>query len=218
MDKFIAELLPYAIFLALFPVVVAGVKRWFKARGKGKIGEFAVNSILRRGLPDEVYHLIPNVMLPAGGGTTQIDHVVVSRYGIFVIETKAMKGGIFGQERERQWTQVLFRQRHPFQNPLHQNYRHTKTLSELTEIPHHYFISLVAFSGEAAFKTPMPPSVVHIRDIARTVMAHTAVLIQDAQVPEVVDAIEAWARTVGADDRRNHVRNLQARFEGKRRG
>ena len=64
MDKFIVELLPYAIFLMLFPVVVAGVKRWFKARGKGMLGEYVVNAKLGRELPEGAYHVIPNVMLP----------------------------------------------------------------------------------------------------------------------------------------------------------
>lgn len=211
MDKLVAEFLPYAIFFVLFPVVVAAVKRWFKSRGKGLVGEYVVNSKLERELPAGVYHLIPGLMLPVEGGTTQIDHVVVSRYGIFVIETKAMKGWIFGQENEARWTQKFPRKSYPFQNPLRQNRLHTKTLSDLTGIPHHYFISLVAFSGEAEFKTPMPPSVVHIRDLARAILAHTNVLIQDEQVPEVVAAIREWAGTVDAETRRNHVRNLQSR-------
>jgi len=41
---------------------------------------------------------------PDGKGTTQIDHIVVSRYGIFVIETKNYRGWIFGSEKQRDWT------------------------------------------------------------------------------------------------------------------
>lgn len=199
------------ILVAAFRLATFLVRRWFKKQGMGKIGEFVVNNFLRKGLPDGVYHLIPNVMLPIEGGTTQIDHVVVSRYGIFVIETKAMKGWIYGQERESHWTQKLYRKSFRFQNPLRQNYLHTKTLSDLTGIPHDYFISLVAFSGEAEFKTPMPPSVVHIRDIAKTVLSHTEVRILDEQVPEVANAIKEWAATVDARSRHNHVRNLKTR-------
>jgi len=45
---------------------------------------------------------------PDGKGTAQIDHVVVSPFGIFVIETKNMAGWIFGDERSRQWTQSIY--------------------------------------------------------------------------------------------------------------
>ena len=34
-------------------------------------------------------------------GTTQIDHIFVSHYGVFVVETKNTSGWIFGNERDR---------------------------------------------------------------------------------------------------------------------
>jgi hypothetical protein len=72
-------------------------------------------------------------VLPSQGSTTQIDHVLVSVYGIFVIETKNMKGWIFGDERSAQWTQSIFGKKSRFQNPLRQNYRHVKALAEFSE-------------------------------------------------------------------------------------
>jgi len=40
--------------------------------------------------------------LPDGeGSTTQIDHFLLSPYGLFVIETKNYKGWIFGSERQK---------------------------------------------------------------------------------------------------------------------
>ena len=224
MEQMIAVVGGLLIVVALTPLVKWAMNRYIVPRMKGPIGEFAVNRTLRKGLPPDVYHLIPNVILPTGvkggdegdettgpGGTTQIDHVVVSRYGIFVIETKAFRGWIYGKENEPRWTQKFRRKSFPFQNPLRQNYRHTKTLSDLTSIPHEYFTSLVAFGGEAEFKTPMPPTVVHVRDLAKTIRGYTGVLIQDEQVPEIVAAIRAWADTVDAASRSSHVKNLKAR-------
>ncbi|WP_350617509.1 nuclease-related domain-containing protein, partial [Pseudomonas sp. HY7a-MNA-CIBAN-0227] len=77
-----------------------------------------------------------NVTLPLpNGGSTQIDHVIVSIYGIFVIETKNYKGWIFGNEKQRQWTQAFPNGRkYKFQNPLRQNYLHIKTLADLLEL------------------------------------------------------------------------------------
>jgi len=39
-------------------------------------------------LAKDKYNLIHNVTLLTEDGTTQIDHIVVSQYGVFVIETK----------------------------------------------------------------------------------------------------------------------------------
>jgi hypothetical protein len=79
---------------------------------------------------------INNVTIPTPNGTTQIDHVIVSRYGVFVVETKNMDGWVFGDERNSHWTQSIFGKKYKFQNPLHQNYRHTKALSEFLGIDH----------------------------------------------------------------------------------
>lgn len=55
---------------------------------KGRLGESKVSNILKR-LSDE-YFVINDLLLKTSRGTTQIDHVVISKYGIFVIETKKL--------------------------------------------------------------------------------------------------------------------------------
>src|SRR6476660_6241030 len=78
------------------------------ARFRGWRGEAFVKRTARRRLPAESYHQLHDVILPTPDGTTQIDHVFVSRFGIFVVETKNMSGWIFGGERQAQWTQTFF--------------------------------------------------------------------------------------------------------------
>jgi restriction system protein len=110
----------------IFPVIILTFiirTSWFK----GVLGEFQVNLILKR-LPLDEYHLIKNVTLPTESGTTQIDHIVVSKFGVFIVETKNMKGWIFGSANQKQWTQKIFKYSSKFQNPIHQNYKHLKTL------------------------------------------------------------------------------------------
>ena len=100
---------------------------WFK----GVFGEFIVNLSAKLFLDKEKYHLIKNVTLPTEDGSTQIDHIIVSTYGVFVVETKNMKGWIFGSPNQKIWTQRIYKHSSKFQNPLHQNYKHTKTLESL---------------------------------------------------------------------------------------
>jgi len=87
---------------------------WVRAWVKGLFGEFAVKLAAKLCLPPDSYHAIHNVTLPTPDGTTQIDHIVVSRYGIFVVETKNMKGWIFGGQNQNNWTQKLYRKTYTF--------------------------------------------------------------------------------------------------------
>ncbi|ABI56480.1 nuclease-related domain-containing protein [Alkalilimnicola ehrlichii MLHE-1] len=128
---------------------------WFK----GLVGESLVKLAAKLRLPASKYHRLHNVTLPTPDGTTQIDHIFVSRYGIFVVETKNMKGWIFGGERQAQWTQKIYKKTFKFQNPLRQNYKHVKALESALGVPPEHIHSVVVFTGASRFKTPMPASV-----------------------------------------------------------
>ena len=72
---------------------------------KGAAGERSVARRLAT-LPKEQYVILNDLLLPTSYGTTQIDHVVVSIYGIFVIETKNYKGIIYGGQDAETWTHI----------------------------------------------------------------------------------------------------------------
>jgi hypothetical protein len=104
------------------------------------------------GPPD--YHLLNHVTIRMDDGTTQVDHILVSRFGVFVIETKDYNGWIFANATEGAWTQVLFRRRFKFQNPIFQNKRHVRAVQGLLDfLPPAAIRSVVVFSGDAEFKT-----------------------------------------------------------------
>lgn len=82
---------------------------------KGFMGEVIINITTSLFLDKKKYHLIKNVTLPTDdGGTTQIDHIIVSQYGIFVVETKNLKGWIFGSQDKKMWTQKIFKHKTRF--------------------------------------------------------------------------------------------------------
>ena len=72
---------------------------------KGWVGEVQGTLAAKIRLDPQIYRSINNVTIPTANGTTQIDHVIVSKYGIFVVETKNIKGWIYGDEKQAQWTQ-----------------------------------------------------------------------------------------------------------------
>jgi len=122
------------------------------AIGKGVIGEMAVAWRLNK-LPEE-YKQLHNVILPTTNSTTQIDHIVVSPYGIFVVETKNYKGKIYGSENAEYWTQYINGRKWQFYNPIQQNRRHIKVLQHLLKgYPNAPFYSIIAFSNRASVST-----------------------------------------------------------------
>lgn len=116
----------------------------------------ATNSIR---LDKSIYTALKDITIKMNNGTTtQIDHILVSKFGIFVIETKNMKGWIFGSKEQKQWTQSIYGKKNSFQNPLDQNYKHTKALEEILGESKNIH-SIVTFVGECEFKTDMPNNV-----------------------------------------------------------
>ena len=133
---------------------------------KGLAGERRVSRLLRRRLDQGSYQVIDNLLLAANNDTTQIDHVVVSVHGIFVLETKTFRGWIFGSERDRFWTQQIFAFRTRFQNPLRQNYKHLKFLEAVTGVGADKIYPVVVFAGTAELKTGLPGNVLYLRELA----------------------------------------------------
>jgi hypothetical protein len=129
-------------------------------------GEMLVRRSIVSSFTSPNNHLLNNVTLPYQDGTTQIDHVLVSTKGIFVIETKDYSGWIFGDEKSRQWTQVLYKIRSKFQNPIHQNFLHAKVVEQLLDfLPKEQIHSVVVFTGKAQFKTSMPKGVIYLHQL-----------------------------------------------------
>ena len=126
---------------------------------RGWMGEQKTKFILWYSLNSNVYHKFHNIIIPASNGTTQIDHLIISKYGLFLIETKNHKGWIFGDERNKLWTQTFKGKKYSFQNPLRQTFRQKLILAEFFEIDEDLVHPIVYFVGSASIKTQLPPNV-----------------------------------------------------------
>jgi restriction system protein len=198
--KYILIIVPIIILLGVFK------SAWFK----GIAGEAMVNLVTRFLLNRRDYHLLRDVTLSDGNGTTQIDHLIVSRYGLFVVETKNMKGWIYGGEREPRWTQKIYRHTNTFQNPLHQNHKHVKTLEALLGLDAGKLFSVVVFTGNATFKTPMPAHVTHILGYTSFIKSKQEPLLSEDAVREIIDRIESNRFERSTATARMHRENLLA--------
>ena len=131
---------------------------------------------------EEGIQVFNDLVLETPDGTTQIDHIILSRFGIFVIETKNLKGWIFGGSNQRQWTQTLYRKKYKFQNPLHQNYKHIKAVQELLGVKQSIIYSIVVFVGDSQFRTEMPRNVLNLRELLPYVRSYNTVVLSDRDI------------------------------------
>lgn len=179
---------------------------------KGKLGELYVSKGLRKKLPNNQYSMINDVTLPLDdGGTTQVDHIVVSPFGVFVIETKNMKGWIFGNEKQAKWTQTIYRTKHSFQNPIRQNYKHTQTLAQLLNLRAELFHSVIIFTPNAELKTNMPQNVGHLKGMIAFIMSFKASLIKPNEQLEIEKIINNISLKRGLKTNKDHVRYLKSK-------
>jgi hypothetical protein len=179
---------------------------------KGMMGEGIVRRALSR-LDRERYRVLHNVFVPSRtceGGMTEIDHVVVSAYGIFVIETKHYGGWIFGNPADLKWTRTGRGCKRTFLNPLKQNQGHLYALACFLMLPRAACHSVVCFTGDAAFKTPMPPNVITTGLVA-FIESKRETLLEDEEVATI------WSRLTENDAgmdkrrvRREHVASLSS--------
>ncbi len=86
-------------------------------------------------LNKEKYTVLNDIMIAVNGKTHQIDHIVLSKYGIFVIETKQYNGYIKCSKYDKKWIRYI-KGKDPiyYTNPIRQNYGHVKAICALLKI------------------------------------------------------------------------------------
>lgn len=189
--------------------IIKGFLRLAVTSDKGEEGEIVkgIQAGFRQG---SLYKVYENVTLPTPDGTTQIDLLILSRYGIFVVEVKNYSGWIFGNEKQPKWTQVHFnKKKYPFQNPLRQNFKHTEAVRKCLEIDGSSVFSVVNFTVDAEFKTPMPPNVTRGPAFTDYIKSHSQTLFTDEQVLGLRQKLEAVRLPPGRSTDREHRANMQ---------
>ena len=176
-----------------------------RAKIKGIIGEKKLSSLLMF-LDKEVYHIYNDLYIETSRGTSQIDHVVVSKFGIFVIETKSYNGTISGSFKSEKWTQNIWGNKYSMPNPIRQNKAHIYALkSILPNYAQSGCISIIAFSSSASLyvTTDENTEVIYIREILSTIKSFDNIVFSSEQVDEICNAIYL-ANITDKEVRNNH--------------
>jgi hypothetical protein len=188
---------------------------WFKLKEPfliGWAGESFVSRKLKK-LDPVHYKVLNNLLLQSQGNskTTQIDHIVVSNYGIFCIETKSYKGWIFGNANQDEWTQVFFKFKRRFYNPLRQNYAHIKAVEALlkSDFPNIRISGFVAFPHADKLKISDTDVVGHAKDVVNKISSFQTSIFSNIDC-EKIASILTWANIKDKAQRKKHNRDVRA--------
>ena len=200
MDRIIVIFILSFVALTIFGII------WRST--KGKRGEKRVATLLSR-LPNDRYRVINDLLIKNGNYSTQIDHVVVSVYGIFVIETKHYKGWIYGWPDSEYWTQNIYGNKYQLRNPLLQNQAHRKAIARLLKeygpIP---IYCIVAFSYQADLNVNRTLPVMYWRDVVPYIKRFDQPQITDALANDIYNKLMA-ANVPDKEARKQHVQNVR---------
>ena len=186
------------------------LKKKVVPRLKGHVGELSISLRLKR-LNKKEYIALNDVLLKIGESSTQIDHIVITKSGIYVIETKNLKGWIHGHENSEYWKQTIYHQKYSFKNPVKQNSIHVYALRKiLLDFPHIKYHPIVVFTGSAVLKnvTNWSP-VIYSYQLIRTIREkEEEINLSFDQMVNISDRLNR-IRLQGNKERRAHVRRIR---------
>jgi predicted RNA-binding Zn-ribbon protein involved in translation (DUF1610 family) len=203
-------------FILIVSVIIIIFWRLYIPKIKGIIGEKSISSILYL-LDKSKYSVINNIVLKRDTKTSQIDHVVISDFGIFVIETKNYKGWIVGNEKSEHWTQVLFKRKQRFYNPIKQNLGHINVLKTyLSKYPSINYIPIVVFLSKSDIKVKTTYNIINSRQLIQTIKKYNEINLEQREKEDIYKIINE-ANLVDTYDKTEHIKSIKKLIQKRKR-
>ena len=199
-------LLAIGIILLVIMMLSKGKKALSYKFFAGQHGERAVDSELRR-LGSE-YTVLDDLMLKDGGFTCQIDHVVLSPYGIFVIETKNFSGMVTGDDNWKEWYWKSKGTQKTVYSPVLQNIRHRDVLSKILGLKDVFFIPVIVFAGTAHIRINTSQAVIFLSQLVPFIQIFTRENLSETHVKRCT-AILQQSNITDKNAREQHIRNIK---------
>ncbi|MDT4761144.1 NERD domain-containing protein [Sphaerochaeta sp. PS] len=183
---------------------------------KGERGEASVARRLEE-MQNQGFRVFNDVLLRTERGTRQIDHVVVSTHGIFVIETKDYSGWIFGSENSEYWMQTFYKRKNQFRNPIKQNWAHVYALKEiLSDYKQIAYFPIVVFTGSAVLQNIQSTvPVIYSRHLMDTIQVEERPNLSLEQVGHISARLEE-AAIQGRGEKIAHVDMLRTQIHERK--
>lgn len=204
-------ILVISIFIVLLVLVI--YLRLNQAKIIGRFGEKRVSLILNS-LPDN-YYSFNDIYIRKDDVSVQIDHVIISVYGIFVIETKNYTGWIYGSDKSEKWVKNMYGNKYYFQNPLKQNYSHVKALQDVLGISMDKFIPVVVFLKGATLKCDTKGLVVYSSKLKSLINSYTTPILDVMEVERLVNLLFSL-NVIDKKVKKEHVKNIHQKLNRKK--
>ena len=160
------------------------------------------------------YYIMHDITLPLDNGFTQIDHIVFSERGIYVIETKSHKGWIFGRVIDEKWTQIIKSgKKYSFYSPFIQNANHIKYLENIANLESDTLNNVVVFTNpEMEFKTTLPNNVLKVNGLNAYIEQSRSNPISKERLYQIIGCIEFNRKERSMQTNNEHVAYVKSRF------
>lgn len=185
------------------------------AEKRGVAGEMRVSQLLTKLSPNE-FQTLNDLCLSSGINYTQIDHVVVSIYGIFCIETKNWGGRIIGSASSEQWIQYVGNNTKYYRNPLLQNKAHIDVLQGfLSKNGQAPISSVIVFPSDTDLKISncgKKETVITRDELLMALLENKTPLMTQEQMNQTIKILTN-ANVIDPDIRKQHVLMVKAKAE-----
>lgn len=194
---------------------------------KGYIGEAKLSRAVKRlKLPGKVHVMRDSLFHAEKGGTSQIDVMAVTRYGIIILENKNYRCDVYGNITDQDWFCKYPRQqdsKDPFDytkqkpnytkiktqyNPIKQNKSHISAVSAILrdKYPHIPYYPLVVFSDDACLHIQNSRNkVCNLSQMDKVISRVVGKeVLTDRQVDEITSILKQH-QIKGRSARKNHV-------------
>lgn len=187
-----------------------------KPQDEGEAGEEIVASILGGSVAGEKYVFNDLLFKTSERHSCQIDHVVINKHGIFVIETKNYSGCIYGEENAREWTQILGNVTNKFYNPVMQNSTHIYQLSKRLGVKN-VFKNIVVFMPKADISCVKSDCVFYATDLPEILASSSPAVLSRAQIERCNKVLE-YTKAHQSADKQEHIQNIRRMQEALKCG
>lgn len=163
------------------------------------------------------YKVINDIYLPLYDKTTQIDHILIGRFGVIIIETKNYSGDIYGDFKKQNWTQIIGNDKNKLYNPIMQNQTHIDNIRNIFNKENIYNVNvdgLVVFPAtNVNLFVPKKLNVIKLRKLKK-VLNKTRYIDKGVDIDKVYNAIIKYQ----VNDKQllnNHNKNVKKMSKGK---
>ena len=196
---------PWYCIILLLCILIIFTYKIFGAKIIGWFGELWTKQELNK-LPKDKYKILNDVFIKVNDNTHQIDHIIVSPYGIFSVETKQYNGRITGNKYDKNWIRHAGKNKYYYTNPIRQNYGHIKALASLLNIDESKIFNIVCIPSKARLKIEHDGELVRISTIINKIKSYNKKIISNTD--EIANEI-IKNNITNQNIQKEHIKNIK---------